>query len=264
MGPLASLGIGLWFATLLGGPLTAASPVFAAELAEIQARGYLIVAVKDNWRPLGFRNQAGELVGLEIDIARRLAEVIFDDPNALELVPVANSERLTAVLTDEVDIAVAGVTLTPDRMRVVHFSVPYYLDGIGLISRDRRLTGLNDLDQLDQGAIAVLNDSAAVSRLNFLLPQAPLIGVDSYQEAKALLDQGTARAFAGDLTVLAGWEQEYPEYRLLPSLLSSAPLVVTMPKGLQYRPLQDLVDDSLNQWHESGWLEDRATYWGLP
>ncbi|MEM6592000.1 MAG: transporter substrate-binding domain-containing protein, partial [Cyanobacteria bacterium P01_C01_bin.73] len=65
-------GLGLAAGLLLGEPLVF-KPAAAAELEQIEQRGYLIVAVKDNWRPLGFRDEAGELAGLEIDIAKALA-----------------------------------------------------------------------------------------------------------------------------------------------------------------------------------------------
>ncbi|MGL5192033.1 MAG: transporter substrate-binding domain-containing protein, partial [Chroococcales cyanobacterium] len=52
----------------------------AAELAEIQQRGQLIVAVKDNVRPMGFRAGNGNLQGFEIDIARRLAQELLGSP----------------------------------------------------------------------------------------------------------------------------------------------------------------------------------------
>jgi len=45
--------------------LVALAPVQSAELDEIEERGKLIVAVKDNLRPLGFRDAAGNLQGLE-------------------------------------------------------------------------------------------------------------------------------------------------------------------------------------------------------
>ena len=50
---------------------------------------------------------------------------------SFEVVP--NRDRLQAVLEDRVDVAIAGVTLTPDRMRLVRFSPPYYLDGTGIL-----------------------------------------------------------------------------------------------------------------------------------
>jgi polar amino acid transport system substrate-binding protein len=45
----------------------------AAQLPEIQQRGYLNIAVKDNLRPLGFRDANGNLQGLGKAIGSRFA-----------------------------------------------------------------------------------------------------------------------------------------------------------------------------------------------
>ncbi len=87
-----SLVIGM----LVVGLMTSAS-VQSAELEEIERRGELIVAVKDNLRPLGFRDANGKLQGLEIDLARRLAEELLGNPDAVVLQPVTNRDRLTVV-----------------------------------------------------------------------------------------------------------------------------------------------------------------------
>ena len=46
-------------------------------MPEIEKRGYLIVAVKDNIRPWGFRDAKGNLQGWEIDLAKHLASDTF-------------------------------------------------------------------------------------------------------------------------------------------------------------------------------------------
>jgi polar amino acid transport system substrate-binding protein len=37
-----------------------------------------------------------------------------------------------------------------------------------------------------------------------------------------------------------------------------------MPKGLQYAQLHSRVNQAIAQWHQEGWLQERAEYWGLP
>ncbi|HEY9738520.1 MAG TPA: transporter substrate-binding domain-containing protein [Trichocoleus sp.] len=254
---LALIGFGM----ILGVQFTAPPIVVAADLATIRQRGYLVVAVKDNWRPLGFRDESGELVGLEVDIARQLASELLGDPEAVVFEPVANTDRLTAVQEDRVDVAIAGVAITPARQRLVSFSVPYYLDGIAMVTQQDSVRELRDLVR---GRIAVLENSSTIATVRYLLPASTLVGVSSYEAAVEALDTDEADAFAGDLTVLTGWVQEFPEYRLLPSLLSAAPLAVVMPKGRQYRDLHQSVNEILGRWHETGWLEERSTYWGLP
>ena len=240
--------------------VTAQRAIVARELSEIVSQKELKVAVKDDVRPLGFRNEAGNLVGLEIDIARKLAEELLEDSEAIEFVPVNNTERLQVILEDWVDLAIARVAVTTPRSRIVDFSPYYYLDGTGIVTKN---TEIENIDELTQSRIAVLENSATIAVVRNRLPNATLIGADSYQEALELIETDRADAFAGDRSILTGWVQEYPAYKLLSARLSGAALAVVMPKGLQYRELRSQVDSAIARWKKSGWLEERIEYWGL-
>ena len=235
--------------------------MYAAELAEIQRRGYVVVAVKDNVRPMGFVDGEGNLQGLEIDLAHRLAEELLGDPQAVVLQPVSNQDRLTAVLEGEVDLAIARVTATASRSRIVNLSEPYYSDGTALITRNASIRRLSDLSRQ---FIAVLEGSSSIATVQSLLPSALLVGVSSYEEARQWLETGQADAFAADASVLAGWVQDEPAYFLLPTLLSAEPLAVVMPRGVQYDDLRRRVNGAIARWRDEGWLQERIQYWGLP
>jgi len=239
----------------------ATTPVPSAELEEIEQRGKLIVAVKDNLRPLGFRGEDGNLQGLEIDIARHLAEELLGDPNAVVLQPVTNLDRLDVVLEGKVDLTIARVSFTESRARLVDLSQYYYLDGTGLVTKDASITELEDVATRK---IAVINDSSTIAVVKNSLPNSVLVGVDSYQEALSLLQKGGADAFAADQSVLTGWVQEYPQYRLLSARLSGEALCVVIPKGLQYTRLHRKVNEAIARWQAEGWLAERAAAWGLP
>ncbi|MEA5509071.1 transporter substrate-binding domain-containing protein [Crocosphaera sp. UHCC 0190] len=237
------------------------STVIAANLEEIQKRGKLIVAVKDNVRPLGFVDENNKLQGLEIDLARQLAQEILGDPQAIILQPVSNQERLQKVIDGEVDLAIARITINDSRARLVNFSPYYYLDGTGIITNNYQIRSLS---HLSRAKIAVLNVSSTIAIIRSELPQAQLIGVNSYQEALTLLETRKVDAFAADNSILAGWGQEYPQYYQLPLRLSGEGLGVVMPKGLQYASLRGRVNQAITRWKRSGWLAERAEYWGLP
>lgn len=234
--------------------------VVAEEWSEIKSRGTLKIAVKDNLRPLGFTDQNGNLAGLEIDLARKLAEELLGNKQALELIPVGNKERLQVVLDEQVNLAIAKVTVTTPRSRIVDFSPYYYLDGTGIITKNSQIENINDLTR---SKIAVLKNSATIAVIKNQLPQATLIGVDSYQAALKLIETKQAEAFAGDRSILTGWIQEYPNYKLLPERLSGEALAIVMPKGLQYQELRSQVDRAIARWQQSGWLQKRIKYWGL-
>jgi polar amino acid transport system substrate-binding protein len=239
--------------------LVIALPAQGAEWAEIQARGRVIIGVKDNLRPLGFRNAAGELEGLEIDLARQIAQALLGDANAVTFQPLDNDDRIPALLDDQVDLVIARVTATPSRARLVDFSSPYYLDGTTFVTREAKT-----LQDLGQASIAVLNGSTTIAVVRSRLPNARLVGVNSYGAAKELLDANQVNAFAADATVLTGWVQEYSQYYLLPELVSTAALSVAMPRGLQYEDLRQRVNGAITEWQDKGTLRQRVMQWGLP
>ncbi|MEH2291744.1 transporter substrate-binding domain-containing protein [Nostoc sp.] len=243
--------------SIVGTGLTAS----AAEMPEIQQRGYLIVAVKDNLRPLGFRDASGNLQGLEIDLAQRLSVDLVGKAKAVKFKPVANSDRLSVVLDKKVDFAIARVTATESRARIVSFSVPYYLDSTVLVTKD---TSVQQLSDLAKQKVAVLNNSSTIAKVRYYLPSAELVGVNSYHEAREKIESNAALAFAADASVLSGWVQQYPQYRLLQTKLSTEPLSVVMPKGLQYDKLRRNVNEAIARYLAEGWLQQRSQYWGLP
>ena len=234
--------------------------ISAREWSQIESDGELKVAIKDNLRPLGFTDETGNLAGLEIDIARKLASELLGDADAIAFFPVNNQDRLQVILADEVDLAIARVAVTTSRSRVVDFSPYYYLDGTGIVTPNNQI---KNVGSLGSSKIAVLENSATIAVIRNRLPKATLIGVDSYQAGLELMETNQADAFAGDRSILTGLTQEYPDYQLLLERLSGAALAVVMPKGLQYQELRAKVNRAIAGWKKSGWLKERVEYWGL-
>ncbi|MBW4657478.1 MAG: transporter substrate-binding domain-containing protein [Drouetiella hepatica Uher 2000/2452] len=232
----------------------------AAELQEIIERGHLVVGVKDNLRPLAFRDAQGEFKGFEIDLARYLAQELLGDSEALVLKPLANSERLSAVLDGEVDVTIAQLATTMSRSRLVSFSTPYYLDGTAFLTHP----SIQNFKDLQNQTIAVLNGSDTIAKVRSLFPNAVLMGVVSYQAAKDALDSGQATVFAADASVLTGWVQEDPRYALLPNLISAEPLAVALPRGVQYDELRRGINRAIDRWQTEGALRQQVINWGLP
>jgi polar amino acid transport system substrate-binding protein len=251
---LAGFSSGL---ALLMAPQTA----IAATLDAILQRGKLIVAVKDNLYPLGFRDQKGNLQGFEIAIAKRLAQDWLGSEQAVVLQPVANTERLTAVASGTVDVAIAQITLTENRMRSVSFSEPYYRNGSGILTQNPKW---NSLQALYRQTIAVLEPSVTLPYLQSALPKARLKGVSSYGAGQTLLQTAQVKAMVGDRIVLFGLARQNPQYRFFSTQLTVQPLAIALPKGVQYEPLRNRLNATLRQWQQDGWLDRQRQTWGLP
>jgi polar amino acid transport system substrate-binding protein len=247
---------------LLGLTLFCLTPMASAEtLRGIRQRGRMIVAVKDNTRPLGFKDAAGRLQGLEIDIAQRLGAEILGKPDRVDFTPVNNQDRLQVLFDRKVDITIARLGINRGRSRVVEFSPPYYQDGTGILTNS---TNVKKLADLVGQPVAVIQSSVSAYPVADQVPRVKLLPVDSYEAAKKLLDEKKAVAFAADYSLLVGWMQEFPQgYQLLAEKLNAESLAIAMPKGLQHRELREFVAETIDRWKKEGWLQERIRYWGL-
>ncbi|NCO76103.1 MAG: transporter substrate-binding domain-containing protein [Cyanobacteria bacterium] len=235
--------------------------VYSASWEEISKKGELVIGVKDNLRPLGYRDSQGNLRGFEIDVARRLALELLGSENAVKLIPLSNQERIQKVTDLDVDLAIASITVNTSRQRIVDFSDFYYLDGTGIIVKKGQINAnIRDFN----GKIGVIGNSRAIAQIQFNLPNLPLKEISSYQQALDSIESGEIQGFAGDITILTGWMQENSNYQLLPTVFGGYPLAIALPKGRQYQELRDKVNDVVRKLKQEGWLEERAKYWGLP
>ena len=145
---MARLGlVALALALVAGMPPLMVPPAASDEdtLAEIKKRGVVNVFVEAQYRPYEFRDQSGEIVGLDIDLARKMFEdglgikCSFTD---LDLAGV-----LGALLTRKTDLVISGITITQDRAKRFDFSIPYSEAGAAILVRadETRLRGPDDL-----------------------------------------------------------------------------------------------------------------------
>jgi polar amino acid transport system substrate-binding protein len=225
-------------------------------LTKIQRRGKLIIGVKDNLPPLGFRDRNGNLSGLEIDIARELGKELNI---SVELVPLKNRDRLSALANNQVDLAIAQITVTNNRSRLIDFSLPYYIDSTIAIAKIG--TTAQEINQ--PIAISVLKNSAAIAAIQSKYPKAAIIGSSSYGDGLAALQSGKVKAFVGDRSSLTQWLKEHPDYAIVGNPLAMHSLAIALPRGLQHLDLREKVLPIVEKWRKSGWLKARANYWNL-
>lgn len=95
-------------------------------LAAIKARGKLIAGVKNDYRPYGFLDPSGQIVGLELDLAREVAERIGV---TLETVPVIAANRMEFLVQGRIDMILATLGDTADRRKLIGMVEPNYYAG---------------------------------------------------------------------------------------------------------------------------------------
>jgi polar amino acid transport system substrate-binding protein len=105
-----------------------------------------------------YANANMEPEGSDIDTAKLLAK---DLGVKLELVQITNAARVPTIQTGKADIAVANLSITPERAKVIDFSVPYAsLQTIVAAPKDVKIKDYADLKGMAIGVTrATVNDA---------------------------------------------------------------------------------------------------------
>ena len=112
------------------------APVRAAEVTPdaIKARGVLRVGVKYDSPPFGALDpRTSQVTGFDIDLARAIAKTILGDENKVQLVQVTSVNRIPQLENGNIDLIIATMTITQDRLKQIDFSNVYYVAGESLL-----------------------------------------------------------------------------------------------------------------------------------
>lgn len=102
----------------------------------------LVVAVDTAFVPFEFK-QGDTYVGFDIDMWDTIAK---DLKLEYTLQPMDFSGILPALQTKNIDVALAGITITEERKKAIDFSDGYYDSGfILMVAKDSDITGVQDL-----------------------------------------------------------------------------------------------------------------------
>lgn len=91
-------------------------------LEDIKAKGKLIVGLDDTFVPMGFRDEAGNLVGFDIDLAKAVSEEMGIE---FEFQPIDWDAKEMELQNKKVDCLWNGLSITPEREKVMQFTKPY-------------------------------------------------------------------------------------------------------------------------------------------
>ena len=159
--------------------------------------------------PWAMRTPAGELIGFEIDVAKKLAEDMGVDA---EFQIYSWDRIIPALEAGEIDIIAAGMSITPERALHVNFSQPYADSGTSLATHLESTSDVARLEDLDDSAytIAAVTGSVAEELANRIFPRAELMLFDDPDAASEALLDGRVNAYLEDEPVPTFLALEYP------------------------------------------------------
>jgi len=226
----------------------------------IMERGELVVGTAGNMPPLNMTTKAGDVIGIEMDIARAMADAMGA---TLRIETMPFHELLHAVETGKVDMVLSSMTMTPVRNMQVAFVGPYFISGKAFLTKRKTIASVTDATEIDSPdtILTALKGSTSQYFVETVLPKAELITTDNYDEAVNLVLQDKVHALVADYPICAISTFRYPDQGLVPVLapITFEPYGIALPGNDPL--LVNWVENFLGIREGSGRLEEIKLKW---
>jgi polar amino acid transport system substrate-binding protein len=191
----------------------------ASRLDEIVKRDKLIVATFGTAPPFCYTDDAGKLVGFDIDVARLIARALLGDESKVEFVVVTSEGRWPAVNSGRADLGLASTTIYPDRALRVAFTRPYIDSGISvLVRQDAKVNTLAELNNA-KFTLANLSNPQMADRAKRFLPNVKVLTFDTPSALLTAVKSGQAQAMQMDTPVVNWYAANNKGLKVLPESL---------------------------------------------
>lgn len=158
---------------------------------DIQDKGELVIGLDDTFAPMGFRDESGELVGFDIDLATAVCEELGV---TAKFQPIAWDAKELELSSGRVDCLWNGMSSTPDRQESMSLSKPYLNNRIIVMTNPG--IEIQSKEDLKDYYIGIQAMSAALETLENdpvydTIPAAQIVQFPTYDEV--IMDMGTGR-----------------------------------------------------------------------
>jgi polar amino acid transport system substrate-binding protein len=171
--------------------------------------GTLTVCTSFPYRPFEFK-KAGEPAGFDIDLANEVAKELGLEP---KIVNADFDDIQSGQLLNEgkCDVAIAGLTITGERARVLDFSSPYFDAAQAMVVRQG--SGFSSLDDLGGAKIGVQESTTGELYVTDNAPSdAEIVAFPDASDVDDALNQGEVDAGIYDNTVVGGVVSRNPDF----------------------------------------------------
>ena len=238
------------------GEAAASSAPAESDLAYVQDKGTLVVGMTD-FAPMDYRDENGEWIGFDADMAKAFAEYLGVEVEFLE---INWDNKLMELDAKGVDAIWNGMTITDEVTSGASVSEPYCNNGQVVVLPAGKAADYQDVESLSGLNFAVENGSAGAEQLDAL----GIAYVAKTTQADALMEvaSGASDACVIDLLMagaMIGEGTSYPDLTYTVQLNSEE-------YGVGFRKGSDLVDAFNAFWQEAyddGTVMEVATTYGV-
>ena len=227
---------------------------------KVMSRGKIVVGVKADYKPWGFRNTDGAIVGMEIDMANDVAAKMGVD---IELVAVQSSNRMQFLEQGKIDLMVATMSDRKDRRALVGIVGPnYYTSGTNVMSP--KALGLTEWEDLRDKPVCG-KQGAFYNQIVEQCYGAKIIAFTGNAEAKQALRDKKCIAWVYDDSSIGSdlSSGNWDDFEMPLASEDDNPWALAVPSAERNCVFGRFMSGMQYQWHQDGTLIELEAKWGI-
>ncbi len=249
-----------------------------SHLKRILERGVLRVGFNPDMLPFTFFNNAGGLVGFDVEMAHRLAKELGV---SLEFIPFEVDTMAQQLNGDHFDIIMAGVPMYTERLETMSFSDPYLDLTFAFVVKDNRREEFATVEKIrgTRGRSLTFGVRGGyeyyANRAKETLPLAKVVQLESY---RTFFEDNTGKvdALVTSAEVGAAWTLLYPEYHVVvpkpvPSLLplgypvalGDPEMVAFLNHWIDLKKKDNTIEKTYNYWILGQGVTEKKPRWSI-
>ncbi|HKS56287.1 MAG TPA: transporter substrate-binding domain-containing protein [Steroidobacteraceae bacterium] len=234
----------------------------ARTLDEIIKSGTIRVGVNPNFPPMSSYGKTNTLEGFDVDVGKAVAQALGVKA---EFVTTEAAQRVPFLVSNRIDIALGALTRTPQRAKLVAFTVPLHSEAMGVITTDK--IPAKSWQDLNKKEITLVNmrGNLSVDILKGKLPNSKVLLVDGNADTIRAIAQGRADALVENVDFFLNFTKNYPnvKWRVLKDPIFVAYCGIGVSKNNE--ALRQFLNVLLYDLHSSGMINDTWKKWyGAP
>lgn len=215
----------------------------------------VVVGLDDTFAPMGFKNEKGEIVGFDIDLARYVLEEKLG--KKVEFKAINWDSKIMDLNSGNIDLIWNGLTITPERAEQTEMSKPYITNSQVIITRVD--TGIEKKADLKGKVVGVQTQSSGEEKVKELGEEKEFKEFKGYaQYDQAFLDLDAKRldaivideSFAKYIKHIKEGQSKKEMYKILAENYGKEEMGVAAKKG--NRALIESIDSAIEEAKKSG------------
>lgn len=227
-------------------------------IGDIRNRGELVVGVRPDYPPYGFRDPSGEIVGLEVDLANDVAKRLGVK---LRLEPVVASNRMQYVQQGKIDLMMATMNVNDERKKAVGVIEPYYYaSSVAILAQ--KSANIKSVTDLQSKPVCVIQ-SSFFNRDVQKMTGRDLVTFKSVLESEQALRNGQCVGFVYDDTRLMHMKsgERWKDFDIVQLDIPPLPWGAAVKSEERDTAWGKFMSEIIKDWHKNGTLVEAEKKW---